>query len=68
MPFVTSAVTNAAEPLSYAFETREQALLKAIDLSDQGVENVSVADLDSGEVLTGPDLLGVLRSIAAEGA
>ena len=67
MPFVTSAVTDAAEPLSYPFRTRDEALLKAIELSDGGVQNVSVADLDSGEVLTGPELLGVLRSIAAEG-
>jgi hypothetical protein len=65
MPYVTSAVNEAAKALSFPFELRDDALAKAAELADRGIENVSVTDIETGEVLTGPDLLVAIEALAA---
>ena len=68
MPFVTSGVDKALKPLSFSFETREEALVKAVDIAKDGAENVSVADIDSGEVLTGDEIVEAVERLASEGS
>jgi hypothetical protein len=65
MPYVTSAMTDAAKAVSYSFQDYEDALHKAMELADQGVEGVSVTDIDTGEVLSGEELLAAIEAMAA---
>jgi hypothetical protein len=66
MPYVTSAMNDETQALSFPFESRVDALLKAYDLAEQGVESVSVADLENGEVLTGPELMSAIADLARD--
>ena len=65
MPYVTSATDGLTEAQSFPFEARADALLKAIELAEAGKEAVSVADIETGEVLTGEELLDAIRQLAA---
>lgn len=65
MPYVTSATDGLTEAQSYPYDTRADALLQAIRLAEDGKESVSVTDIETGEVLTGEDLLEAIRQLAA---
>ncbi len=65
MPFVTSATDGVSQALSYPFESRDDAIVRAIKLIEDGKESVTVADVESGEVLSGEDLLAAIEELAA---
>jgi hypothetical protein len=65
MPFVTSAIDRALQPLSYPFESREDALVKAVELAKMGSENVSVTDIETGEVLTGEEIVAAVEALGS---
>lgn len=64
MPFVTSGMDRAMQPLSYTFETREDALIKAVEIARMGAESVSVTDIESSEVLTGEEIIAAVEAMA----
>jgi hypothetical protein len=66
MPFVTAAIDGLAEAVSFPFETREDALVKAAELAESGKESVTVTDVETGEVLAGEDLLAAIEAFVAE--
>lgn len=65
MPYVTSATDGLTEAQSFPFETRADAILQAIRMVEDGKESVTVADIETGEVLTGEDLLEAIKQLAA---
>ncbi|WP_020180660.1 hypothetical protein [Methylopila sp. M107] len=67
MPFVTAATDGLLDAQSFPFESRDEAIVKAIALVEAGKESVSVTDVDSGEVLTGEELLAAIEALAARG-
>lgn len=67
MPFVTAATDGATSSQSFPFETREEALVKAVELAKAGAENISVTDIDTGEVLTGEEIVAAVEALASEG-
>lgn len=64
MPFVTAGMDQAMQPLSYAFEAREDALIKAVELAKMGAESVSVTDIETGDVLTGEEIISAVEQMA----
>lgn len=67
MPFVTAATENDLDAVSYPFELRDDAILKAIELAENGAESVSVTDIESKIVLTGEELLDAVKELAGRG-
>ena len=65
MPYVTSAMDGLTEAQSFPFDSRADALLQAIKLVEDGKESVAVADIETGEVLTGEDLLAAIKELAS---
>jgi hypothetical protein len=67
MPFVTSATDGVKNAQSHPFEAREDALVKAVELAQQGAENISVTDIETGEVLTGQEIIDAVEAMAGRG-
>ena len=67
MPFVTAATANDLDAVSYPYEGRDDAILKAIELVESGAESVSVTDIESKIVLTGDELLDAVKELASRG-
>lgn len=67
MPFVTTATDKDAEALSFSYEAREDAIVKAIELVEGRAESVAVTDVYSGEILAGEDLLAAIQDLAKGG-
>ena len=65
MAYVTSATDGLTEAQSFPFEARADALLQAIRLVEDCKQSVTVADIETGEVLTGEDLLAAIQELAA---
>lgn len=66
MPFVTSATDGVKNAQSFPFETREEALVMAVDLAAKGAENISVTDIETGEVLTGEEIIAAVNAAAGQ--
>lgn len=63
MPFVTAATDGVSDAMSFTFETRDDALIKAVDLAKTGAENISVTDIETGEVLTGAEIVAAVEGM-----
>lgn len=56
--------TTATGSESFSFDTREQAVVKAVELVQGGAKGVTVKDEDSGEETSGEDLLDAVDDLA----